>query len=119
MRARYNSERGSVLLTTLIITALVTVVVAALLMVVQQQHYFTARSTTWCSEIPIAEAGIEDAMAFLNSRQRGLPIVATNGWTNLGPNIVKLRYFTNGSATLADGYYFTAISTARPPTVVS
>ena len=104
MRIQANHSRGSVLVTTLIITALVTIVVAALLAVVQRQNYFTARSTTWCSEMPIAEAGIEEAMAHLNSRPVNF---ATNGWSLSGSNVVKSRFFTNAGSTLADGYFYT------------
>ncbi len=116
MRIQANHQRGHVLVTTLIITGLVTIVVAALLAVVQQQNYFTARSMTWCAEIPMAEAGIEEALAHLNSKPA---VLAINGWTVSGSNVVKSRYFTNGSATLADGYFYTAISTASPPVIVS
>ncbi len=104
------------LFTTVIILGLVTVVVAALLTVVQRHHFFTARSMTWCSAIPIAEAGIEEAMAHLGTRPRNF---ATNGWTMSGSNCVKTRYFTNTPGTVADGYFYTTIRTAKPPTIVS
>ena len=109
MRISTNPERGNVLVTTLVITGLVTVAVAALLMIVKQQNYFSARSQTWSSEIPIAEAGIEEAMAHVNSRPRTFE---TNGWTKVGTNVVKTR-------TVGDGYFYTAISTAKPPVIVS
>jgi len=111
MKFSFNKERGTVLVNTLIITGLVTVGVAALLMVVQRQNYFTARSATWCSEIPIAEAGIEEALAHLNSRP---PRIDTNGWTKVGSNYIKNRLV----GTNAD-YFYAAISTSRPPTIVS
>ena len=97
---------------------LVAVVVAALLTVVQRHHFFTARSMTWCSAIPIAEAGIEEAMAHLGTRPKNF---ATNGWSMSGSNCVKTRYFTNtpGTGTVADGYFYTTIQTAKPPTIVS
>lgn len=116
MNIQTNHKRGSVLITTLIITGLVTLVVLALLAVVERQNYYTARSTTWCSEIPIAEAGIEEAMAHLNSKPAAF---AANGWTASGSSVVKTRYFTNAGGTIADGYFYTAISTSRPPVIVS
>ena len=119
MNIQQNHKRGSVLVTTLIITGLVTLVVVALLAVVERQNYFTARSTTWCSEIPIAEAGIEEAMAHLNSLPDAASPFAANGWTLSGKSVDKSRYFTNGSTAFADGYFYTAISTARPPVIVS
>src|SRR4051812_31930206 len=115
MRPRLNHQVGSVLVTTLVITALVTIAIAALLTVVNRQHYYTARSSTWCSEIPVAEAGIEEAMAHLNSRPRGKLVFATNGWTLLSNNVVRARYFTNTGAAVPESYFYTAISTTRPP----
>ena len=109
-------ESGHVMITTLIIACLVSVAAAAVLKLVVQQNTFTARSATWCSEIPIAEAGIEEAMAHINSRLRTF---VTNGWTVSGSNVTKSRYFTNGSASIADGYFYTVISTTKPPVIVS
>jgi len=112
MRTRISSapRRGSVLLSTLVIALLVGIVVGALLFVARQQNYFAYRSSVWCSEIPIAEAGIEEAMAHINSRATmGWDV---NGWTNSGSNFVKTR-------VLGDDYFYTAISTTRPPTIIS
>ena len=105
----FKRQRGSVLFMTLVIALLVGIVVAALLLVSQQQNYLTARSKTWCSEIPIAEAGIEEAMAHLNSRPT---LLATNGWAISGTNLVK-------PGTFEDGYYYSTIYTGFPPTVIS
>ncbi len=116
MRIQQNHQRGSVLVTTLIMSGLVMILVAAILTVVRHQHYLTVRSTTWCSEIPIAEAGIEEAMAHISSRPRRL---WTNGWTQSGSNVVKTRYFTNTPGTALDGYFYAAISTSTPPTITS
>lgn len=122
MRFEPNRKSGSVLVTTLIVTGLVTIVVAAVLVVVERQNYFTARSTTWCSEIPIAEAGIEEAMAHLNSRSIYTMTngwMAANGWKVVGSNYVKSRFFTNGTASVPDGYFYAAISNCQPPIIIS
>jgi len=106
-----SSRCGAVLFSTLIIGLLVGIVVAALVLVSQQQNYMTARLQTWCGEIPLAEAGIEEALAHLNSTPTNL---AMNGWTKSGSNYVK-------AATLGEngGYYYAAFSTASPPVIVS
>ena len=114
MKIQTNNERGTVLITTLVIALLVGIVVAALLVVSQQQNYLTARSRTWSSEIPIAEAGVEEALAHINSKPKTL---ATNGWTKNGNNWVKTR--TN---LTSDGYYYAAITRNpawAPPTITS
>ena len=109
MKTQCNQQRGSVLVTTLVISAMMAIVVAAMLVLVERQQYFTARSKTWCAEIPIAEAGIEEAMAHLNTHTKNL---ATNGWSLVTSNYVKTR-------KIGDGYFYTAISSRRPRTIVS
>jgi Tfp pilus assembly protein PilX len=95
----FRRQRGSVLVTTLVIALLVGLLVAALLFVAQQQNYMTARSRVWCSEIPIAEAGIEEAISHIIS----LPANMTdNGWQASGTNYVKTRNFSNA-------YFYTTI----------
>jgi hypothetical protein len=104
-----RDQRATILFNTLIIALLVGIVVGALLIVAQQQNYLAARSQTWASEIPIAEAGIEEAMAHLNTRPTNF---ATHGWTLVARNYTK-------KGTFPEGYYYTAISTSLPPTIVS
>ena len=55
-------------------------------------------------------------MAHLGTRPKNF---ATNGWSMSGSNCVKTRYFTNTPGTVADGYFYTTIRTAKPPTIVS
>jgi len=104
-------QRGSVLVITLVIALLVGIVVASLLFVAQQQNYLTARSRAWCSEIPIAEAGIEEALTHITSRPVSL---AQNGWTASGTNYVKTRSFSNA-------YFHTTIipTSAATNTIIS
>jgi hypothetical protein len=102
-------ERGMVLVTTLVIALLVGIVVGAMMIIIQQQNSLVARSRTWCSEIPIAEAGIEEAMTHLNTLPADL---ATSGWTLNGTNFVKTR-------TIGDGYYYVEISSNAQPTIIS
>ena len=106
---RKGQQDGSVLFITLIIAALVGLVVAALLLVSQQQNYLTVRARTWASEIPFAEAGIEEGLAHLNSRPT---LLATNGWSFSGTNLVK-------QGTFDEGYFYSTIYTAFPPSIVS
>jgi hypothetical protein len=106
-----SHRRGSVLVTTLVLAMLVGIVVGALLVVGRNQNVLAARSQTWCSEIPIAEAGIEEAMAHLNSRPTN---IASRGWSGSSSNVSKTRTIGNDT-----GYYFASISTSKPPTIVS
>src|SRR5690349_1548113 len=110
MRTReYKNDRGSVLMTTLILALLVGVTSAGLYMLTQQQNVLLARSQVWNEELPLAEAGVEEAMAHLNSVPTNF---ASSGWTASGSNVVKSRVLgSNG------GYYFTGISTSQPPVI--
>jgi hypothetical protein len=112
----HHRRHGSVLLTTLVMAMLVGIAVGALLVISQRQNYLTARSRTWTSEIPIAEAGIEEAMAHINARMTTTNL-ATNGWVKSGNIYVKTR--TNFTT---EGYYYAAITKSpawAPPTITS
>ncbi len=105
----FHRSDGKVLVVTLVIALLVALAVSALLVIAKNQSVLTARSQTWASEIPIAEAGIEEAMAHINSKPKSL---ATNGWQAIGTKFVKSR-------RLADGYFYTEISSGTTPRIVS
>lgn len=104
-------ERGSVMVTTLVIAMLVGMLVAALLFVAQQQNYMTARARVWCSEIPLAEAGVEEAITHIVSNPADME---QNGWTDTGSTLYKTRFFTNG-------YFHTTIipTSAETNTIIS
>jgi hypothetical protein len=102
-------QGGKVLFSTLIIGVLGSFVVGALLLLSQQHHYFTMRSAAWCSEIPIAEAGVEEAMAHLNSRPKNLD---QSGWEKNGGLYAK-------TGPMKEGYYYTTFSSDVDPVVVS
>jgi hypothetical protein len=104
-----HGERGMVLVTTLVIACLVGLVVGVLLIITQEQNTAIARSRTWCSEVPIAEAGIEEAMSHLNSMPANLE---SSGWTRDGSHYVKSR-------VVADGYFHASISSDSAPRITS
>lgn len=109
MRVSFRTQQGNVLLTTVMIVGLVGIMLLAYMTLASRQHYLTMRSQTWGAEIPLAEAGVEEAMAHLNSRP---PTLATNGWGLKEGWYVKQR-------SLGDGFFHASISTSRPPTIVS
>jgi len=67
-------QQGNTLLMTLCITGLIGFLLATYLTLVSSQNGANARSQSWNSAMPIVEAGIEEALAHLNT-PRGL----TNG----------------------------------------
>jgi hypothetical protein len=109
MNSSRTSEQGNVLLTAMLLVGLVGLMATAYMKLASRQHYLSARSQMWNSEIPIAEAGIEEAMTHINS---GITNFACNGWILSGAVYAKQR-------NLGDGYFYATISAAQPPTLVS
>src|SRR5436190_3478898 len=75
---RRNNERASVMVLGLITGAVLMVGLASYISLIQAQNNAVMRSQTWNAAIPAAEAGIEDALAHLNTigdKYRG-----TNGY---------------------------------------
>jgi hypothetical protein len=109
MIPRPAKSPGSVLTTTLVILGLVGLMLGTYMTLVSRQNYLTMRSLSWASALPLAEAGIEEALAHLNCEPTNLTL---SGWYCLGGRFVKLR-------TLGDGYVYSTISTNMPPTLLS
>lgn len=95
-----SSANGSVLVIALLSITIVAMSLAAYLTIVNNQNRSVARSMIWNSAIPVAEAGVEEALAQLNNRS----ITNFAGWTAS----------TNGwqmQRSLGDAYYVVSIST--------
>jgi uncharacterized protein (AIM24 family) len=105
-----KSEQGAMLVGTLIIAAIMGSVIVAVTAMVIQEHRMLSRSTTWNATLPIAEAGIEEAMS--HCRQVGTGLRNVNGWTLSGTNVTLTRNRT-------DGRYSVSISPATPPILIS
>ena len=94
----------------MIMAAVTSTVLVAVVTMVAQEHRTLARSATWNAALPIAEAGLEEAMSHM--RQVGLGNRVANGWTLYGTNVVLTRARTDGSYTVS-------ISPATPPVVTT
>src|SRR5438094_3719908 len=62
-----NRSGGQVLIATLVIAGVLGVALAAYLNVIHTQNNLTVRSQVWNSCMPLVEAGIEEALAHMNS----------------------------------------------------
>lgn len=84
---------------TLFVTLITGIVLGSFLSLISSRNKIAMRSTGWNAAIPVLEAGVEEAMAHLNS---GNPITA-NGWTatTLGGQPVHVK-----KRTMPDGGYF-------------
>ena len=105
-----KSEQGAMLVGAIIMAAVISTVLVAVVSMVAQEHRMLARSTTWNAALPMAEAGVEEAMSHM--RQVGVAQRFVNGWTAVGTNFVMSR-------TRTDGKYAVSISSASPPIIIS
>lgn len=78
MKIQLSRKKGSALIITLIITAVIGTALASYLRLASYQNQSVVHSQFWNGGIPIAEAGVEEALAHLNTVGDGNR--ATNGW---------------------------------------
>jgi hypothetical protein len=101
MQIHFQKSSGNVLFGTLFITGIICLYLGGYLSLVRNEDKMTKRSQTWNEALPIAEAGIEEAMTHL---QTTFPnIKPGNGWSASGTSLVKKRFFN-------DDYFITIIS---------
>jgi hypothetical protein len=101
-------SQGSATLMTVVIIGVIGLTLLAYLTWSETHTRLEMRSQIWNSTLPIAEAGVEEAMAHLNSGQDR----AADGWTLNGSGYSKQR-------TFGDGSYTVSISTNAAPTIIS
>ena len=101
-------SQGGATFMTVVIIAVIGLTLVAYLTWSQTHTSLEMRSQIWNSTLPIAEAGVEEAMAHLNSGQDR----EANGWTLNGSVYVKQR-------TFGDGSYTVSIDTNLAPTIIS
>ena len=83
---RYSNKqrrRGSVLAITLIISGIMGTLMGSYLYLVETQRISVARAQAWNRSVVVAEAGVEEAMALLNSGVSS-PNFAIFPWTSSG-----------------------------------
>jgi hypothetical protein len=108
---RSKSEQGGILVGVLIVGVIVSTVLVAMVAMVTQEHKMLTKSATWNSALPLAEAGVEEAMSHM--RQVGVGPRFVNGWTTTSvTNIYLMR-------TNSDGITRVLINGATPPIVTS
>src|SRR5688500_4230009 len=110
MKIRTSNDSGSALLVALVITAVIGTALASYLKLAEVQNRSVVHSQYWNDAIPLAEAGVEEALAHLNKVGDGNR--ATNGWV-----------FTNGAyriqRTLLSGRYQISVDTNAQPYVTA
>jgi hypothetical protein len=109
MRIRFHRQNGSALLITLLSSVIIGLSLAAYLEIVRNQNISTLRSLQWNLAIPVAEAGIEEALTHLyhNPTNR-----LNDGWVLQSGVHMKER-------TMGESKYVTTISDTSQPVIIS
>jgi hypothetical protein len=102
-RSRLGNDRGSVLVITMILCALMGIMMASYLSMLKTQHLSVARAQAWNTAIVVSEAGVEEAMAQLNTPGVTTNNLAVNSWSSLGGGV-----YTK-SNVLGSSYYLSYI----------
>ena len=107
---RPPSAQASVLAVALITSFVIGLVLVSYMTLVSNHQRGIVRSELWNAALPVAEAGIEDALAHLN---RNYPTnLVSQGWRISGNNLMHRRPWM-------DGYYSVRVSVATNPVIVS
>jgi hypothetical protein len=108
-----SQTQGSVLLVALLTATVIGISLSSYLTLTSNQHLAVFRSSSWSECIPVAEAGIEEAMTQINST--AITKLWANNWT-WGTD----RYYHKTHSVGNDGsYYEVAINPIDPPVIVS
>jgi hypothetical protein len=101
---KFKARKGSALCVTLVTSGILSVVLGSYLTLLNAHDQLVERSQGWNSALSVAEAGVEEAMAHLNS---GVSTnnLAVNTWTSFGSaSVGKTNY-------LGTSYYVVSIQT--------
>src|SRR5688572_4374298 len=78
MRIQRSQEAGNTLLVVLLITGLIVAALGSYLNLASTEHKTVHRSLAWNAALPLAEAGVEEALSHLNKNKTNY---AADGWT--------------------------------------
>jgi hypothetical protein len=103
LTSKDKSSQGIALLVTLLLAAVVIVVLTSLTALVNHENYMSARAQAWNQCIPVAEAGLEEALSLM--KNDGTPWgwtnnLAVNGWSNFASGV------TTRTRTLDSSNYY-------------
>jgi len=121
MKIRRSQEAGNTLLVVLLITGLVVAALGSYLNLASTEHKTVHRSLCWNAALPLAEAGVEEALSHLNKNKTNF---AADGWTSnyfkhrsLGRDYYDVHFdgspggvvtiYSTGAVQWLDGRYIT------------
>src|SRR5215471_10404172 len=83
------TEAGNALLVTMLTTGIIIAALGCYLSLASQENKTVMRSMCWNNALPMAEAGIDEAMSHLGVNTNGY---AVDGWSTDGTNFSKQRF---------------------------
>src|SRR5262245_48705190 len=98
---RNRGESGGVLLVALLICLLLGTAIGSYLTLIQNQSLSVARAEAWNAALVVAEAGVEEAMAHLNSGVNTNNL-AVNSWVKVGNGIYERTNTLGNSYSVVD-----------------
>src|SRR5947207_2187035 len=101
-------QAGNTLLIVMMVAGILTLALGTYLELTSTQNKSVHRSLCWNSALPLAEAGVEEALSHMT---KNLDNYANDDWTQSGTNYSKQRY-------LGDDYYTVNIA-GSPGTLVT
>jgi hypothetical protein len=104
------NQSGNILVGAMIMSTVFGITLLGYLNLVGGQYRYIARSQVWNETIPLAEAGVEEALAHINFN--GVDNLDADGWELIGTNYVK-------SVELPSGTYKVWISDDDNPIIYS
>lgn len=117
-----NNEQGSVLIYAMVSCLIIAITLAAYMDLASAQHRSVVRTEAWNHAVPIAEAGVEEAMTQLHLNSTNMTAngwqVSSNGLTlSNSVTLSGVQYYQQ--RTISGGRYIVAVSDASAPTIVS
>jgi Putative Ice-binding-like adhesive domain len=110
--SRSASQSGSAIFVTLVVAGVVGLTLAAYLSWANTQNKLAFRSQCWNAALPMAEAGLEEALTHLHDV--GLTNLPSNGWASRSNGWYFKKNYVDGR-----GYYEVNIKMIAPPVIVA
>ncbi|TAK99166.1 MAG: hypothetical protein EPO07_11110 [Verrucomicrobia bacterium] len=101
---QHNGERGTILVVTMLICGILGLLMGSYLYLVKTQNLSVNRAQAWNRALVVAEAGVEEAMAHINSGTAKANSWGVNGWTDKGSGLFQK------TSTFGDSSYTVTIS---------
>src|SRR6516225_2373925 len=100
---RRQSNQGSALLVTLVFAVVCGITLGSYFTLASQEHQMVVRSQNWNASLAMAEAGVDEALAQMNTTNVLGGDFSVNSWGGSGTNYGPVR------RVLAGGYYTVGI----------